>query len=169
MRKINRLIIHCTATQPKWMQHSSARDKVAEIDGWHRDRGWAGFGYHDLIDRDGTRARGRPYDQQGAHVKGHNADSIGVVLVGGHGAAATDSFADHFTPQQAAQLRAYIREKQTQFPGIKISGHNEYANKGCPGFNVPRWLNNRPPQPSPFAALIAALQQFFKAIFGAKK
>ena len=152
MRPIDEIIIHCAATRPEWMAKSRTSRKVAEIRKWHKARGWRDIGYHLVIDRDGTVADGRPMDQTGAHVKGHNTGTIGVCLIGGHGAAANDRFEDHFTPEQETALMitlgnlkaAYGKRLQTGKPGgewvLKVSGHNEYANKGCPGFNVSKWL-----------------------------
>ena len=68
MRKIDELIIHCTATRAEWMSDNSTAAKVKEVTKWHLDRGWSDCGYHYLIDRDGTVAEGRPVEQAGAHA-----------------------------------------------------------------------------------------------------
>ncbi|MDO5641705.1 MAG: N-acetylmuramoyl-L-alanine amidase, partial [Paracoccus sp. (in: a-proteobacteria)] len=108
---VTEIVIHCAATRPGWMVGQSLASKVAEIRRWHmRDRGWKDIGYHGVIDRDGAYARGRDYSVIGAHVVGHNTGTIGLCLLGGHGSAATDSFADHYTPAQDAALRRIIAE-----------------------------------------------------------
>jgi acyl-CoA synthetase (AMP-forming)/AMP-acid ligase II len=47
MREINRNILHMAYTPP------SADIGAAEIDRWHKDRGWSGIGYHFVIRRSG--------------------------------------------------------------------------------------------------------------------
>jgi len=112
----------------------------------HKDRGWSDIGYHYLIDRDGTVAKGRPIERVGAHVRGHNAGSIGISLFGGHGSSENDAFADNFTPEQDAALRDLLSDLRREYPAIKrISGHNEFAAKACPGFRVGRWLERKTP------------------------
>jgi hypothetical protein len=141
VRKITEIIIHCTATPATWWGGKRTADKVREIKRWHvQDRGWSDIGYHFLIDRDGTIARGRDLARDGAHVQGRNAGTIGISLFGGHGSAETDTFADHFTPQQDAALRNLIGDLRAQFGNVPVTGHNQYAAKACPGFNVPKWL-----------------------------
>ena len=142
MRPISEIVIHCTATRKDWWNGRTTSAKVEEVRRWHKDdQGWSDIGYHYLIDRDGTLATGRPLERVGAHVKGHNTGTIGVSLFGGHGSAATDGFAEHFTPAQDRALRDLIAQLRRHFPAIvKISGHNEYAAKGCPGFTVSHWL-----------------------------
>jgi len=141
MRSLSEIIIHCSATRANWMDGKPTAAKVAEITRWHvQDRGWRTIGYHLLIDRDGTVANGRPIDQTGAHTQGHNTGTVGVCLIGGHGASERDKFADHFTASQAAALRKVLADLMRTYPTItKISGHNQYAAKACPGFNVPSW------------------------------
>jgi N-acetylmuramoyl-L-alanine amidase len=149
MRKINEIIVHCAATRPDWMADKSVEAKCDEIRRWHvNDNGWRDIGYHYLIDRDGQVARGRALEVVGAHVGGHNANSIGICLVGGHGSSMNDSFAQHYTDAQDQALRVLINELQIRIPTIrKISGHNDYTKaKACPGFNVARWLANKPAQ-----------------------
>ena len=145
MRPIKKVIVHCAATRPEWMTGKHIADKVAEIRRWHVDgNGWRDIGYHWVIDRDGSVAPGRPEAQSGAHTRGQNKDSIGVCLLGGHGAQATDQFSDHFTPEQDAALRHLLADMESRFPGVRVHGHNEYSAKGCPGFNAPRWYANKP-------------------------
>ena len=146
MRDINTIIIHATATRPTWWDSKPAASKVNEVRRWHvQERGWSDIGYHYLIDRDGTVAPGRPVERAGAHARGHNATSIGIALFGGHGAAQTDRFEDHFTQAQGDALRNLIQKLEVEHPGIrKIIGHNDVANKGCPGFKVGPWLKGAP-------------------------
>ena len=148
MRKIDEIIIHCSATQPKWMADQSVEAKRDEIDRWHRDRGFNSFGYHYLLDRNGKVCAGRGLDEQGAHTRGHNDNSIGICLVGGHGSSSTDAFSANYTDAQDQALRVLINELKIRVPTIKkISGHNDYTHaKACPGFKVDRWLANKPPE-----------------------
>lgn len=142
MRAISEVIVHCSATRPEWMEGRPAGEKRDEIRRWHKARGWSDIGYHDLIDRDGTVMTGRPINRNGAHVFGRNTGTIGVCLIGGHGSAEDDQFSEHFTPEQDAALRKYIAAQKQQFPSIsRVSGHNEYAAKACPGFQVRDWLD----------------------------
>ena len=77
MRKVNLIVVHCTATP-------EGRDvTVADIDRMHRAKGWKCIGYHYVVYRDGSVHAGRPVSEVGAHVYGHNANSIGVAYVGG--------------------------------------------------------------------------------------
>jgi len=150
MRPINEIIIHATATPPNWRSRSTTSSKVAEVRRWHvRDRGWSDIGYHYLIDRDGTVAKGRPIERVGAHVKGHNHGTIGIALFGGAGGTENDRFEDHYTPEQGRALRNLMASLQSQYPTIsKYSGHNQYAAKACPCFNVPRWMKGKGPRTS---------------------
>lgn len=148
MRPISEIIVHCTATKPDWMAGSTTEEKVNEVKKWHViERGWKDIGYHYLIDRDGTIATGRPIDQVGAHTQGHNTGSIGISLIGGFGSSADDKFEDNFTPKQEFALRKLIEDLRYRFGIKKVSGHNEYANKACPGFRVAKWLGSEPQKP----------------------
>lgn len=134
-RKINRLIIHCAATSPS----VDIGAEVIRI--WHtRDNGWKDIGYHLVIKRDGTIEQGRPLEQAGAHVAGHNADSIGVCLVGGVNARMQPE--NNFTPEQWASLKRIVKDAQSTYNGIMVLGHRDLdAKKSCPSFDVREWLN----------------------------
>ena len=128
MRKIKELIWHCTATP------EGRKVSVATIRKWHKSRGWSDIGYHKVIHLDGTAEDGRPITKVGAHVKGHNTGTIGYVYVGGtiKGGKPKDT---RTVPQKATMARL-TREAIEKYGVTKVSGHNEYANKACPSFDV---------------------------------
>lgn len=130
MRKINLVVVHCTAT-PYGREYS-----VDQIDAAHRARGFAGIGYHYLIGLDGTIRNGRPITRVGAHAKGHNAGSVGVAYVGG--LARDGSPADTRTPAQRRSLLALLRDLKARFPDARIIGHRDVAAKACPCFDATR-------------------------------
>lgn len=146
MRKLTEIIIHCAAVRPDWMEGKPLSAKVAEIRRWHtRDRGWADIGYHFVIDRDGAIAEGRPITKDGAHVQGRNKNTVGICLIGGHGSNPIDAFLDNYTAEQESALRGLIDRLQNEYPTIrKVSGHNDYAAKACPGFKVAEWIKRKP-------------------------
>ena len=77
MRTIKELIVHCSAT-PEGKDFT-----VADIDHWHKARGFRCIGYHYVVYRDGSIHKGRPDSDIGAHCQGHNATSIGICYIGG--------------------------------------------------------------------------------------
>jgi len=152
MRKFDTIVLHASATPPDWMAGTGVKAKKEEINRWHLANGWdRGFGYHFLVDRDGAVAKGRPVNTTGAHVAGHNHNTVGVCIVGGRWpsgkwAVKTDDFFDHYTKEQDAAVRKLICELCEKYPQIKyIRGHNDYTDKkGCPGFDVAQWLKGGP-------------------------
>lgn len=146
MRKLTEIIVHTAAVRPDWMAGRTVDDKVKEIRLWHtRDNGWSDIGYHYVIDRDGTVGTGRPLAKAGAHTRGRNSNTVGVCLVGGRGGSENDNFSDHYTKAQEVALRNLISSLKQTYPSIKtVSGHNQYAAKACPCFNVPNWYADKP-------------------------
>lgn len=133
MRRITEIILHCAAT-PEGRDYT-----VAQIDQWHRARGFRGVGYHWVVYRDGSVHPGRPEADQGAHCTGHNAQSIGVCYIGG---CAKDGKTpkDTRTTAQKAALEKLVKELLKRYPGATVHGHNEFAAKACPSFDVKQWL-----------------------------
>ena len=129
MRRISLIVVHCSAVPP-W-KRSSADD----IDGWHKDKGWNGIGYHYVVRRDGTVEPGRPPEVIGSHVVGHNAHSIGVCYEGGLDALGQK--VDTRTPEQRKALRTLLEELHKQFPRALIVGHRDLnPQKDCPCFDA---------------------------------
>lgn len=146
MRVIDKIVIHCAATR------EGQAITAADIARMHRARGFRTIGYHFFLRLDGTREVGRPLEQAGAHVEGHNARSIGICYAGGvdaHGKAK-----DTRTPEQRAAMRELIVELTQRFPRAQICGHRDLSPdtdrdgkvephewlKQCPSFDVAAWL-----------------------------
>ena len=129
MRELKRIIIHCTATP------EGKHFDVATIRRWHvKDRGWKDIGYHYVIYLDGSVHEGRPVEQAGAHTSGHNADSIGIVYVGGCDAKMKAK--DTLNEAQETAMVNLIKALREQHGELSLHGHNEFAAKACPSFKV---------------------------------
>ena len=123
-RKIDRIILHCSATQEG--KDFNAKD----IDRWHRERGWSGIGYHYVIKLDGTIEVGRDINKIGSHCKGYNKDSIGICYIGGLDKKGNPK--DTRTIQQKASMSLLIERLRKRFPNAKLFGHCDLSNKNCP-------------------------------------
>jgi N-acetylmuramoyl-L-alanine amidase len=146
MRKITKIVIHCSATR-------EGKDiTAADIDRMHRDRGFMGIGYHRFVRLDGSVERGRPDAVPGAHVQGHNFDTIGICYAGGIDANGKPK--DTRTAAQKAALLALVDEYLAKHPKAKVMGHRDLSPdrnkngvvdrwewlKACPCFDVKAWL-----------------------------
>ena len=130
MRTINKIIIHCAAT-PEGKDFT-----VQQIREWHvKGNGWRDIGYHFIIYRDGSIHKGRAIEQAGAHTSGYNANSIGICYIGGC-AADGKTPKDTRTEAQRAALIKLVAELKASYPSATVHGHNEFAVKACPSFNV---------------------------------
>jgi N-acetylmuramoyl-L-alanine amidase len=136
-RKIDKIIVHCSATREG--QHID----VDTIRDWHvNGRGWSDIGYHYVIYLDGTVHPGRPIERSGAHTKGQNSNSIGICYIGG---VETDGKTpkDTRTPEQKAALDNLLFVLTDIFANTTIHGHNEFAAKACPSFDVQAEYGNK--------------------------
>lgn len=147
MRKVNLIVIHCSATR------EGQKHTAADIDRWHKAQGWNGIGYHHVVLLDGTVQKGRDESAAGSHVKGFNANSIGVVYIGGLAANGVTP-KDTRTEAQKKSLAALIKSLKVKYPGAKVVGHRDLSPdkdkdgvvephewlKACPSFDVSSWL-----------------------------
>tara|TARA_R110001632_G_scaffold155372_1_gene273574 strand:- start:553 stop:993 length:441 start_codon:yes stop_codon:yes gene_type:complete len=134
MREINKIIVHCSATQ-------EGKDfNAAEINRWHLKRGWSGIGYHYVVLLDGTIEYGRSIYKQGAHVKGENKGSIGICYIGGVEFYCDSNgkwiAKDTRTPEQKESLLLLLKTLKKMHKNATIHGHNEFAAKSCPCFDA---------------------------------
>ena len=128
-RSISEIIVHCTASR------EGNPLTVADIRRMHiRDRGWSDIGYHYVVYLDGSIHAGRDVNISGAHCKGHNLHSIGVVYVGGLDKRGKPK--DTRNAEQKAGLLKLLKDLRRLYPKATIHGHREYAAKDCPCFDA---------------------------------
>ena len=105
------IIIHCSATR-------AGQDfTAADIDRWHRARGFRSIGYHFVIRPDGTIEPGRDVSLDGAHCTGWNRRSIGICYVGGLDKEGRP--ADTRTEAQREALIRLVEDLRLVYPDIR--------------------------------------------------
>lgn len=139
MSAIKKVIIHCSDTP-------NGRANTAEdILLWHTGakadghRGWKHAGYHKVIEVDGQVKDLVPLDDDGFiepweianGARSYNHEAIHICLIG----------RDKFTRAQWDALHKLTGELGFIHPNVTLHGHNEFAEKECPGFYVPQWIN----------------------------
>lgn len=140
-RHINLIVIHCSDTP------NGRVTTAADIDRWHKERGFVKIGYHHVIRLDGVVEDGRSHREIGAHALNFNSDSLGICLIG----------RDKFTAAQWSALAELVRglcfryavpasapDWRSRQPA-GVVGHRELPRvaKTCPGFSVENWLQRR--------------------------
>lgn len=146
-RPLTYLILHCTATP------TGRKVSASDIRRWHLSpppagRGWRRVGYTDMVHLDGSIERLSPNNEDEwvdswevtNGVRGKNTVSRHVVYVGG-----LDRFhkpCDTRTVKQKEALKGYVLDFVKRFPQVKVAGHYQFANKACPCFDVPKWLQS---------------------------
>ena len=149
IRKIDTIIVHCSATK------AGLDFTAADIDRWHRERGFDGIGYHYVIRLDGQIEKGRDVALPGAHCRGWNVRSIGICYIGGLDAEGHP--ADTMTKAQRRVLYQLIIELQKDYPSIDlVIGHRDTSPdkngdgliepweylKACPCFDVKEFMRS---------------------------
>ena len=121
MRKLNTIVIH----------HSQNRNSFDDIKKLHVDKyKWDDIGYHFVIDKNGNILNGRSIDVIGAHVHGHNGNSIGICLIGNFDI-------EYPNKLQLNSLFNLIKNLKYKFEIKEIKMHRDFPNvvKSCPGKN----------------------------------
>ncbi|NQD71986.1 N-acetylmuramoyl-L-alanine amidase [Sphingobacterium shayense] len=76
MRKIRRIVLHCTSGWPDQTTQSI-------LDFWRKNLGWKQVGYHRLISADGKIENLAGFSEITNGVQGYNSDSIHICYKGG--------------------------------------------------------------------------------------
>ena len=136
MRKIELIVIHCSATR------ANRNFTVEDLEACHKARGFRGIGYHYYITRDGVLYPCRPEDQPGAHALRYNAHSIGICYEGGLDEDGRP--ADTRTEAQKESMKELLKSLCTDYPDADIVGHRDlpWVRKCCPCFDVKQWLGD---------------------------
>lgn len=101
-----------------------------QIDQIHKDRGWAGIGYHFYIRKDGTIYRGRPENAVGSHAPGVNSKAFGIALEGNFNN-------EYLTPQQMTSVIELSKYLMNKYNITDLKRHKDVRNTECPGANFP--------------------------------
>lgn len=126
-RQIERVFLHCSASE----MDMEGDALVAEIEKWHRARGFSGVGYHFLIDKKGRRLAGRSLDAIPAAQKDHNRGTIAIMA---HGL--TD-----FPVVMLDAVHDLCAEINEAYQGrITFHGHCEVSPKTCPVYDYRKLL-----------------------------
>lgn len=140
MRKINKIIIHCSASE---------FGNAQRIREWHLEKGWSDIGYHYVINngkvfkddkinqrvQDGFIEKGRDDSIVGAHTQGQNSNSIGICLIGNK----------DFTKEQFNSLDILLDSLLKAYNLTKndVYGHYNFSSKTCPNFDVQEFMKKR--------------------------
>ena len=131
MRKINLIVIHCSATR------CNQRYSIDRLRDDHNARFHdKGIGYHYYIERDGQLHKPRDESEVGMHALHYNAHSIGICYEGGLDEKGKE--ADTRTPAQKQTLIALLRSLKVDYPEAEIIGHRDlpWVTKACPCFDA---------------------------------
>lgn len=115
------------------LHHSevSTPHDIFDMHQWHLNKGWAGIGYHYVIDENGEVFEGRPRNSIGAHTYGHNCDSIGVCFIG-------DFNKQEISEKQETAGVKLLATLSIAYPDAKLCRHSDFNNaKTCPGKKFP--------------------------------
>jgi N-acetylmuramoyl-L-alanine amidase len=132
MRKVNFLVLHCTATP-----QTATVQSIQKY--WKENLGWKSPGYHHIIEPSGEIVTLADDERVCNGVKGHNANSIHISYIGGvNGKKAVDNRTE---AQKQAQISLITHYKE-KYPGIIVLGHRDFVgvSKSCPSFDVKSWL-----------------------------
>lgn len=122
------IIVHHTGGTDKDPLADTSNHTAAQVDFYHKSKGWDGIGYNWFIEKDGRVVKGRDEAKTGAHTIGYNEKSIGICLAGNFDKTLP-------TDAQVASLKKLLEEKMLQYniPSDKIVPHRTFANKTCYG------------------------------------
>lgn len=118
------------------IHHTGGADidaSAEQIDGWHKNNGWSGIGYHFVIRKDGTIERGRPEWAVGAHAYGENWHTLGIHLSGDFDSAKPTEA----QIESCAMLLANLcTDYELPIDDDHIVGHRDLMSTDCPGENL---------------------------------
>ena len=131
---------------------AKARDFGEDI---HHAESQTGNSGHFYIDRDGTVEQWVPLERVAHHVRGHNANSIGIELV--HRGRWPDWFdsrrqdwSETYPDEQIDALIRLLRQLEGELPNLKsIAGHDELDTDMIPASDDPAVMIRRKLDPGP--------------------
>ena len=140
MRKIDYIVIHCTAT------HQTAKiDAIKNY--WKNKLGWSRVGYHFIIEANGNVVQLSDIKDVTNGVAGFNRNSIHISYIGG--IDKNGKPIDNRTQEQKKSLLSIIKKIRSEVVLIQrffpvIQGHKDFPNvrKACPSFDAKKEYEN---------------------------
>ena len=134
MRKIDYIVIHCTATP-----------QTAKVDAiknyWKNILKWSRVGYHFIIEANGNIIQLADIKEVTNGVAGYNRNSIHISYIGGVDKSGKPI--DNRTAEQKKSLLNIIKKVRSEVVLIQryfpiIQGHKDFpgVKKACPSFNA---------------------------------
>lgn len=117
MRKIERIFIHCTASQ----QTATVKSIMNEF----KRKGWEYPGYHYLIDSTGKINQLLDTKHVSNGVQGYNQTAINIAYIGG--IDANGKAIDNRTKEQKQSLIRILLALRKKYPEAKILGHRDIS------------------------------------------
>ncbi|HET6803885.1 MAG TPA: N-acetylmuramoyl-L-alanine amidase [Frateuria sp.] len=147
------VVIHCTEL-PDLATAREYGEKVLYESG-------AGNSGHYYIDRDGTILRYVPGTRVAHHVRGRNADSIGIELVNrgrypNWFVAGNQTMGEPYPQVQVEALRTLLVQLRQEFPNLRaIAGHEDLDTARVPASDDPAVMVPRKLDPGPLFPWVA--------------
>lgn len=126
-RKVKKLFVHCTASDDRSLVGLRLVD---EVNRWHLRNGWAGVGYHFLIDKEGSllQARGLEYTPA-AQLGKDNLGNYGTIAFSIHG---NWEFTEASLQTAVALVKSISEAYRVVGEPITVHGHCEIDPRPCP-------------------------------------
>lgn len=123
---INKIVVHHSASIGQY---------AADYARYHvQSKGWAGIGYHFVIEKNGDIIQGNPLRNVSNNVAGENRRSIGICLSG-------DFTKEQPSSQQLKSLAQLIKYLRKQLPqSLEVYGHRDFGQTSCPGHQLAKHL-----------------------------
>ena len=122
MKEIEGIVLHNSGV--------SVLQSIEVIHNYHKNKGWAGIGYHYYVRKDGSVYRGRPENMAGAHCPGVNSTSIGICAEGNFNE-------ETMSDVQKQAIIELVKDIKSRYNIKWIKGHREILATSCPGANFP--------------------------------
>ena len=129
MRKINNIVVHCTATP-----QTSTIESIVKY--WQKNLGWQFPGYHIIVEPNGEWTQLLHGDYVSNGVKNHNHDSFHISYIGG--VDENGNALDNRTQEQKETLLYLLKKAKQEYTHATIKGHRDFpgVTKACPSFDA---------------------------------
>lgn len=128
-RKVTKVFLHCSA----WNGKAIGQQLAETINDWHLANGWAGIGYHFVIDHAGTVCTGRPLTETPAAQLGPDRKgNVGTIAIMTNGLW---EFTEATLQSTYMLCKAIDDAYKLANKPVTFHGHCEIDPKPCPVYD----------------------------------